>query len=83
MKDNFQVHLRQGITIPILGHPGGCRLRRLSCCFGGHLGFQHNAFNRYNFRHGAILDFCPYQTQDTWDQYPGGFDYYSRKLALL
>jgi hypothetical protein len=59
MDNNFQVHLWQGIAIPLFGHPGGCHLRRLNCCFGGHLGFRHNAFNRYNFRDGAILDFFP------------------------
>jgi hypothetical protein len=46
MDNNFQVHLWQGIAIPLFGHPGGCHLRRLNCCFGGHLGFRHNAFNR-------------------------------------
>jgi hypothetical protein len=45
----------------LFGHPGGCYLRWLSCCFGGHLGFRHNAFNRYSFRDGTILDFCPCQ----------------------
>jgi hypothetical protein len=41
--------------------PGDCYLRRLSCCFSGHLGFRHNAFNRHSLRDGATLDFCPYQ----------------------
>jgi hypothetical protein len=47
--------------MPLFGHPGGCHLRRLSCCLGGHLGFRHNAFNRHSLRDGATLDFCPCQ----------------------
>jgi hypothetical protein len=47
--------------MPLFGHPGGCHLRRLSCCFGGHLGFRHNAFNRHSLMYGVTLDFCPCQ----------------------
>jgi hypothetical protein len=59
--DYLQANLRQGITTHFFSHPGGCYLRRLSCCFGGHLGFWHKAFNRHSLRDGATLYFCPYQ----------------------
>jgi hypothetical protein len=59
--ERIQVHLRQGIATHLFGHPGGYFLLRLSCCYGGHLGYRHNAFNRHSLRDGATLDFRPSQ----------------------
>jgi hypothetical protein len=86
--NSLQADLRQDIATHLSGHPGGCYLSQLSCCFDSHLSLWHNAFNRHSLWDGATLDFCPCQHNTYGISSPGaltttrGRPYYCSVLTL-
>jgi hypothetical protein len=81
--DYLQANLRQGIATHLFGHPGGLLSPPAQLLLQWPPRFPAQRLQSAQPQGWRYPRLLPLSTQDIRDQFPGGFDYYSRKAALL